>query len=155
MPISGDAPVPDADVRLDDAGMIDDERVGNDGVDRAIGPADLALAHAVADHLAAAELHLLAIDGEVLLYLHDQFGIGEADLVTNGRAEHVGIGGAGNASGHLGWLRYMLLPSNFCEGGSLSTSTLSRQRALMAIIGVPSGIWPREKLWMPQVEQKR
>ena len=33
---------------------------------------DLALAHAVADHLAAAELHLLAVDGEVALDLDER-----------------------------------------------------------------------------------
>ena len=57
----------------------------------------LALAHAVADDLAAAELHLLAIDGEVLLDLDEELGVGEAHLVAGGRAEHVGIGGAGDA----------------------------------------------------------
>ena len=61
---------------------------------------DLALAHAVADHLAAAELHLLAIDGEILLDLDEELGVGEPDPVADGRAEHLGIGGAGNAVGH-------------------------------------------------------
>jgi hypothetical protein len=36
----------------------------------------LALAHAVADDLAAAELHLLAVDGEILLDLDDEIGVG-------------------------------------------------------------------------------
>src|SRR6185503_20958110 len=62
-----DAAIAQADVGLDDAGVVDDQRVGDHGVDGALGAACLALAHAVADHLAAAELHLLAIDGEVLL----------------------------------------------------------------------------------------
>jgi hypothetical protein len=65
----------------------------------------LALAHAVADHLAAAELHFLAIDGPVFLDLDEQFGVGEADLVAGGRPEHVGIGGAGNLGGHRSVLR--------------------------------------------------
>ena len=39
-------------------------------------------------------------------------------------------------------------------GFSCSGSTPSRQRALIATIAVPSGICPREKLWMPHVEQK-
>ena len=55
---------------------------------------DLALAHAVADHLAAAELHLLAVGGEVLLDLDDQIGVGEPHAVAGGGAEHVGIGAA-------------------------------------------------------------
>ncbi len=80
--------------------VIDDQRIGDDRVDGALGARDLALAHAVADHLAAAELHLLAIGGEVALDLDDQVGVGEAHLVAGGRAEHLGIGGAGNAGGH-------------------------------------------------------
>ena len=50
-----------------------------------------ALAHAVADHLAAAELHLLAVGGEILLDLDDEIGVGEPHAVAGGRAEHVGI----------------------------------------------------------------
>ena len=97
---AGDLAVLDADVGLDDPPMVDDQRIGDDGVDGALGARDLALAHAVADHLAAAELHLLAVDGEVLLDLDDQLGVGEADPVADGRPEHLGIGGAGNAVGH-------------------------------------------------------
>ena len=52
----------------------------------------LALAHAVADHLAAAELHFLAVDGEVLLDLDQQLGVGQAHAVAGGGAEHLGIG---------------------------------------------------------------
>jgi hypothetical protein len=43
-------------VGLDDAPVVDDERVGDHGVGD-LGREALALAHAVADHLAAAELH--------------------------------------------------------------------------------------------------
>ncbi len=95
-----DAAILQADIGLHDAGMVDDEGVGDDGVDGAVGTARLTLAHAVADHLATAELHLFAISGEVLLHLHDQIGVGKADLVADGRAEHVGIGGAGNSGWH-------------------------------------------------------
>ena len=49
------------------------------------------LAHAVADHLAAAELRFVAVDGEVLLDLDEKFGVREADAVARGRAEHVRI----------------------------------------------------------------
>ena len=68
----GDAAVLDADVGLDDAGhVIDDQRVGDDGID-GFGRDALALAHAVADDLAAAEFHFLAVDRVVLLDLDDQ-----------------------------------------------------------------------------------
>ena len=56
----GDAAVLDADIGLDDAPVVDDQRVGDDRVGTVLGHA-LALAHAVADHLAAAEFHFLAV----------------------------------------------------------------------------------------------
>jgi hypothetical protein len=42
----------------------------------------LALAHAVADHLAAAELHFLAVDGVVLLDLDPELGVGEPHAIA-------------------------------------------------------------------------
>ncbi len=96
----GDAPVLDADVGLDDAPMVEDQRVGDDGVDGALGAAPLALAHAVADHLAAAELHLLAVDRAVLLDLDEELGIGQPDAVAGGGAEHAGISRAAQTGAH-------------------------------------------------------
>ncbi len=90
----GDVAVLDADVGFDDAPVIEDQRIGDDGVDGALLVGDLALAHAVADHLAAAELHLLAVDGEILFDLDDEIGVGQPHAVAGGRPEHVGIGGA-------------------------------------------------------------
>ena len=96
----GDLAVPDADVGLDDAPVVDDQGVGDDRIHGALGLRGLGLAHAVADHLAAAELDLLAVGGAVLLDLDDEIGIGKADLVADGRAEHGRIGGAINAIRH-------------------------------------------------------
>ncbi len=96
----GDAPVPEADIGLDDAPMVEDERIGDDGIDSALGAGDLALAHAVADHLAAAELHFLAINGAVLLHLDDEVGVGKPHAVAHGGAIDSGIGGAGDAKAH-------------------------------------------------------
>src|SRR5581483_7555602 len=62
----GDHALLDGDVGFDNAPVVDDQRIGDDGVGGALPVGDLRLAHAVADHLAAAELHLLAIDGEIL-----------------------------------------------------------------------------------------
>jgi hypothetical protein len=56
------------------------------------GVRQLRLAHAVADHLAAAELDLLAVDRVVAFDLDHQAGVGQADAVARGGAEHVGIG---------------------------------------------------------------
>ena len=96
----GDHAVLQPDIGLVDARHIDNQRVGDDRIDGAAGPAGLRLAHAVADDLAAAELHLLAIAGEILLHLDDQVGVCQPQPVARGRAIHVGIGGAGNLFRH-------------------------------------------------------
>ncbi len=100
LPIAAMSPSLQADVGFDDAPVIDDQRIGDDGIDGAIGARHLRLAHAVADHLAAAELHLFAVDGEVALHFDEQRRIGEPHLVAGRGAEHVGIGGARKTSGH-------------------------------------------------------
>ena len=89
-----DAAVLQADIGLHDAPVIEDQRVGDHGVDGALRARALALAHAVADHLAAAELHLLAVDRVVLLDLDEEIGVGQPHLVAHRRAEHAGIGRA-------------------------------------------------------------
>ena len=97
---AADAAVADADVGLDDAPVVEDHRVGDDGVDRTLGTARLALPHAVADHLAAAELDLLAIDRAVALDLDDELGVGEPQPIPGRRTEHRGIGGARHLHRH-------------------------------------------------------
>ena len=89
----GDHAFLDRDVGFDDAPVVDDQRIGDDGIGRALPVGDLRLPHAVADHLAAAELHLLAIDGEILFDLDDEIGIGQPHPVAGGGPEHVGIDG--------------------------------------------------------------
>ncbi len=97
---AADAAVADADIGFDDAPMVEDHGVGDDGVDGALGAGRLPLPHPVADHLAAAELDLLAIDRAVALDLDDEVGIGEPQPVAGGRAEHRGIGGARDRRRH-------------------------------------------------------
>ena len=95
-----DEPVLEAHVGLHDPPMVEDNGVGDDGIDRAAGARGLRLAHAVADHLAAAELHLLAVSGEILLDLDHELGVGEPDTVARSRAEHIGVGGSGKGGCH-------------------------------------------------------
>ncbi len=97
---AGDPAVLEADIRLENTRHVDHEGIGNDRIDSALGAGALGLPHAIPDHLAAAELYLLAIGGEVILHLDDELGIGEAHAIARGGAIHVGIGGAGNACGH-------------------------------------------------------
>jgi len=65
---------------------------------RAVDP--LRLAHAVANGLAAAELHLFTIAAgcsrQVAFDFDDEFGVGEAQAVTRGGAEHLGVGASLN-----------------------------------------------------------
>jgi hypothetical protein len=97
---AGDATVLDADIGLDDPPMVDDQRIGDDRIDGAGRPRRLALPHAVPDHLAAAELDLLAIGREVALDLDDEVRVGEPHPVARRRPEHVGIGGARHLERH-------------------------------------------------------
>ena len=102
----GDEPVLQADVGLHDPPMVEDDGVGDDGVDRAARVGRLRLPHAVADHLAAAELHLLAVSGEILLDLDDELGVGEANPVAGRGAEHFGVmraGEGGRGERVTGW----------------------------------------------------
>ena len=97
----GDAAVLEADIGLHDAPVIEDQRIGDDGVDRALPVGRLRLSHPVADHFAAAELHFIAVDGEVLLDLDDEIGVGEPHAVADRWVEHVGIGRALYFDGHV------------------------------------------------------
>ena len=87
----GDAVALKPDVGFYDAPVIENERIGDDGIHRPLSVADLALAHAVADHLAAAELDLLAISAEITLHLDDEVGIGKPYPVPGGWTKHVRI----------------------------------------------------------------
>jgi hypothetical protein len=103
-----DAAVLDADVGLDDAELrVEDEGVGDDEVEAVGVEGGGRLAHAVADDLAAAELDLVAVAAalgdEVALDLDEQLGVGEADAVARGGAEHLGVLAAGE--GRHGGLR--------------------------------------------------
>src|ERR1700751_695790 len=61
---SGDTAVLEADIGFDDAPMVQDHGVRNDGIngifDRALG-----LTHPISDDLTAAEFHLFSVDREV------------------------------------------------------------------------------------------
>jgi hypothetical protein len=86
-----DAPALEGDIGLHDAPVVDDQGIGDDGIGRTGRVRHLTLAHAVANDLAAAELHLLAIGGEIALDLDEKLGIGQPDAVTDRRAEHMGV----------------------------------------------------------------
>src|SRR5262245_44767372 len=97
-----DAPAANADVALDDAPMIEDDRVGDDQVEGRLlySTGQRRLTLAVADDLASTELHFVAVDGVVFLDLDQEFGVGKADAVSGGWAVVPGVGGAREGDTH-------------------------------------------------------
>ena len=100
-----------ADIRLVDAGPVDDERVGDHEIERAIVGDARGLAHAVAQHLAAAELALVAVDRVVALDLGDEIRVGEANAIAGRRAVNVGVVPPQHAVAHSKPPRTMRLPA--------------------------------------------
>ena len=90
----GNPPAAQPDIGFHHAPMIQDQRIGDHGIHGTLGARDLRLAHAITDHLAAAEFHFLAIGGEIFFNLDEDFRIGQAHTVAHGWAIHAGIGGA-------------------------------------------------------------
>ena len=84
---AADAAALDADVGFVDAGPVDDERVGDDAVERVDLTDARGLAHAVAEHLAAAELAFVAVDGVIAFDLarSDRCRRGGPDRRSSGR----------------------------------------------------------------------
>ena len=119
LPMAAMRPRLQADVGLDDAPVVDDQRVGDARVSIVpLARGALALRHAVADGLAAAELHLFAVaagaQGVVFLDLDDQVGVGQAHAVADGGAEHFGVGASSDVA--------MSIPSPDCRGLELNVT---------------------------------
>src|SRR5262245_9304939 len=90
----------DADVGLHDSPVIEDQGIGDHGVDRAVDSSALRLSHPVADDFAAAEFHLLPVRRKVLLDLDDEVGICQTHPIADGRAEHLCVRGTAHYMGH-------------------------------------------------------
>jgi hypothetical protein len=82
----GNAPVLDADIGLANAGPVDDERIGDHAVERGLVGNARGLPHAVAQHFAAAELALVAVNGGVLLDFGDERRIAQTNPVAGRRS---------------------------------------------------------------------
>src|ERR1700688_465187 len=93
-----DPPVLDPQVGLDDAPMVENDDIGDHGIDDFGGRA-LALAHAVANDFAAAEFDLFTVDAVIVLDFDPQLRVAETYPIAAGRAEHLGVGAACDA-GH-------------------------------------------------------
>ena len=85
-----DPPVFDADIGFNDPPVIDDQRIGQHQIDTVVSE-HLPLAHTVTDDLAAAELDLFAVGGQIVFDLDPQFGVRQAHFIAGGGAKHVSI----------------------------------------------------------------
>ena len=97
----GDTAITNTDIGLDDAGIIKDQCIGDDSINRALGPCCLRLAHAIADHLATAKFDFFTKRCEIFFDLDQKIGIGKTHTVANSRAKHRGIGGTINFISHF------------------------------------------------------
>ena len=88
-----DAPVPDPDVGLHHAPVVEDDGPGDDRVGRPLGPGGPALPHRLPDDLAPAEDGLVAARRPVLLHLDEQVGVGQPDAVADGGPEQQVVAG--------------------------------------------------------------
>jgi len=89
-----DTSILNPNIAFHDAPVIDNQRVCDDEVERAIrslARGATALPHTIANDLASAESDLIAIYGEIFLYLDQQFRIRQAHPVTCGWTVQVGI----------------------------------------------------------------
>ena len=115
---SGDPAFLDRDVAFDDAPPVDYQRIGDHRVG-AIFRRSLALAHAVANDLAAAEFDFLTVDREILLDLDDELGVGETYPIAYRWPEHFDIGAATDLH------RFLPRSASLADGGGVSGSLSS------------------------------
>lgn len=103
LPDAGNASVPDADVGLADSQYgVDDQDVGDDEVQRAVGIGEVAVhPHAFAHGLAAPEHRLVAVDGGVVFDLRQQLGVSQPDTVPGGGPVQFGVVTARDAVRHV------------------------------------------------------
>ncbi len=89
---SRDASVADSDVGFVDSAVVHDHRIGDHQIESAVRRGGRrGLAHAVANHFAAAEFRFFAGSGQVLFNFDEQFRVGQADAIAGGWAVEVGV----------------------------------------------------------------
>eukprot|EP01133_Synstelium_polycarpum_P025426 gene25427-biopygen21942 len=139
-----DASVANSDVCPDDSPVIENHRVGDDDVESALVASGQALAHRLADALTAAEDHLVAGRGVVVLDLDPQICVGQTDLVACGRAVQGGVAASIDPA-HSAVLSTVVAASS---GESASTGTSltrtftedARKGSSTSTPGVPNGM---------------
>ena len=90
----GDAAFLQPNVGLVDSTMVQNQRIGDNGVHRTLRARRLRLPHAITDDLAATKFHFLTIKSEIFFHFDDEISIGQAHFVSHCWAIHLGIGAA-------------------------------------------------------------
>ena len=98
-----DTAAADADVGLDDSPMVHDHRVRDHHIESALfGRCRGGLAHAVPQHLAAAELGFVTRRREVAFDFDEKVGIRQPNAIAHGGAVKAGVLPARNLQSHPG-----------------------------------------------------
>ena len=97
---ASDPAVLDANVRLIDAGVVEDDGISDDAVQSPFRSDARRLTHAFTNHLPAAKFAFITVVGVVALDLEFERGVTKPDSVPGGGAEHVGILRALHLVGH-------------------------------------------------------
>ena len=125
---SGNEPILDADVGLINSRVIDDQRIGDNAVER-VGLSDSRrLPHSLPNRFSPAELTLVAVHREVILDLQYEGCVAQAQFIAGRWAIDVGVGVTGNCVGHSrpwvnGLLRSTLLTRRWRGGNWLQWMT--------------------------------
>ena len=90
-----DKPIFQTHISFINAGDINDQRIGDNGIHRPPIACDLGLAHTISNHFATAEFHLIAIASQILFNFNKQFCVRQPYFVACGRAIHIGINFSG------------------------------------------------------------
>ena len=136
---SGDASVLDADVGLVDAGPVDHQRVRNHEIQRARFADTGGLAHAVAKHLASAELALVAVRRMVSLNFCDEVGIAKAYAIAGRRPVDVGVVLPRHAIAHSRPPWTTRLPGNLDERDAFGFARFESHRSARRYVQASAG----------------
>lgn len=92
----GDEKVEKKDIRIVDEDMVEDKRIGDEGVNRELGEGKMDMENKVEDKIEEEEIKLIEIGGEVEIELDDEISIGKEKIVEKGGEENLRIGGEDN-----------------------------------------------------------
>src|SRR5262249_54155877 len=85
---------------LHNSPMVENDRIGYNGVDRAFTACPLRLPHSIANDLSPSKLHFFAIGRKILFHLNHEVSIGKAQSVAHSWPEHLRVGASTHPPRH-------------------------------------------------------